>query len=227
MVPAMLAVIVPTLNAAATLPACLRAVGADLPVVMVDGGSTDATRALGHRFMVDLVETAAGRGGQLAAGAEAAIAGGAEWLLFLHADTVLDAGWRSAAETFMADPANAGRAAHFVLAFDDDGPAARRVARLANWRARVLGLPYGDQGLLIAVPFYRSLGGVRPLPLMEDVDLVRRIGRDALTELPATATTSAEKYRRDGWWRRPLRNLACLSLFLLGLPPGLIARLYR
>lgn len=223
----MLAVIVPTLNAAETLPACLQAVGPDLPVVVVDGGSMDDSRMVARMFMADVLQVAAGRGGQLAAGAEAAIAGNAEWLLFLHADTVLQPGWRAAVEAFVADPGNAGRAACFRLAFDDDSRAARRVAGLANWRSRALGLPYGDQGLLIAVPFYRSLGGIRPLPIMEDVDLVRRIGKDNLTILDATAVTSADKYRRDGWWRRPLRNLGCLGLHLAGLPAGVIARLYR
>lgn len=223
----MLAVIVPTLNAAQTLPACLQAVGEDVPVVVVDGGSADDTRMVARMFMADVLTAPPGRGGQLAAGADAAIGGQAEWLLFLHADTVLQPGWRDAVDAFIADPGNAGRAAHFALAFDDDGRGARRVARLANWRARVLGLPYGDQGLLIAAPFYRSLGGFRPLPIMEDVDMVRRIGRDNLVPLKALAVTSAEKYRRDGWWRRPLRNIGCLALFLLGLPTGMIARLYR
>ncbi len=223
----MLAVIVPTLNAAQTLPACLQAVGEDLPVVVVDGGSVDDSRMIARMFMADVLQAPAGRGAQLAVGADAAIGGHAEWLMFLHADTVLRPGWRAAVEDFIADPGNAGRAAHFTLAFDDEGRGARRVARLANWRARALGLPYGDQGLLIAAPFYRSLGGFRSLPLMEDVDMVRRIGRDNLVPLAAVAVTSAEKYRRDGWWRRPLRNLGYLSLFLLGLPASWIARLYR
>lgn len=223
----MLAVIVPTLNAAQTLPACLQAVGEDLPVAVVDGGSMDDTRMVARMFMADILQTTAGRGLQLAAGADAAIAGNAEWLLFLHADTVLQPGWRRAAESFIANPFNAGRAAYFRLALDDASPQARRVERLANWRARTFGLPYGDQGLLIPAPFYRSLGGYRALPVMEDVDLVRRIGKDNLVPLSAVAVTSAEKYRRDGWWKRPLRNLGCLGLHLLGLPAGLIARLYR
>jgi hypothetical protein len=61
---------------------------------------------------------------------------------------------------------------------------------------------------------------------MEDVDMVRRIGRDKLIELPATATTSAERYRRDGYWWRPVKNLALLSLYFLGVSPKRLARLY-
>ena len=88
------------------------------------------------------------------------------------------------------------------------------------------GLPYGDQGLLIERGFYRRIGGFHALPLMEDVDLVRRIGRRNLVALDAEAVTSAERYERDGWLERPMRNLACLSLYFAGLPPSLLRRLY-
>ncbi|MDA0221230.1 MAG: glycosyl transferase family 2, partial [Proteobacteria bacterium] len=94
------------------------------------------------------------------------------------------------------------------------------------WRARRFGLPYGDQGLLIARDFYETLGGFRPLPIMEDVDLVRRIGKARLTTLQGHVTTSAARYRRSGYTVRMLRNLACLTLYFAGLPPRLIARLY-
>ena len=82
------------------------------------------------------------------------------------------------------------------------------------------------RGCCIAAPLYRALGGFRPLPLMEDVDLVRRIGRRRLVALDADAVTSAARYRSDGYLRRPLRNLACLTLYFLGVPPRIIARLY-
>ena len=97
---------------------------------------------------------------------------------------------------------------------------------MVAWRCRVLALPYGDQGLLIARSLLDSVGGVRPMPLMEDVDLVRRLGRARLTALPSAALTSAARWERDGWTRRSARNLACLSLYLAGVPPRLIARLY-
>ena len=70
------------------------------------------------------------------------------------------------------------------------------------------------------------IGGFRPLPLMEDVELVRRIGRRRLVALDGEAVTSAARYRRDGWWARPLRNLTLLALYFLGLPPGWLRRLY-
>ena len=92
--------------------------------------------------------------------------------------------------------------------------------------AVVLGLPYGDQGLLIHRDLLRSVGGVRALPLMEDVDLVRRLGRRRLVGLDVPAVTSAAKWQRDGWYRRSARNLLCLALYFAGVPLRLIARLY-
>ena len=73
----------------------------------------------------------------------------------------------------------------------------------------------------------RAAGGMRNLPLMEDVDLVERIGRRRLVALNAPAVTSADKWERDGWYRRSARNLVCLSLWHLGVPVERIARLYR
>ena len=98
--------------------------------------------------------------------------------------------------------------------------------RWAAWRGRRLGLPYGDQGLLLSRAFYRRLGGFRPLQLMEDVDLVRRIGRRHLQVLDSRAVTSAARYRSGGWRWRPIRNLAVLTLYFLGLPTRVLARLY-
>lgn len=221
-----LTLIVPALDAASFLPPCLAALAEapDCERILVDGGSLDGTRDIARAAGWRVLDAPRGRGLQLAAGARAA---GGDWLLFVHADTVLAPGWHRAAHEFIADPDNVASAGYFRLAFDTADPRGARVARLANWRARVLGLPYGDQGLLIARAAYEAHGGFRPLPLMEDVDLVRRIGRTNLREVAATATTSPARYERDGWWLRPARNLLCLSLWYAGLRPETIARLYR
>jgi rSAM/selenodomain-associated transferase 2 len=224
-----LSVIVPVLDAAASLPATLRALdearraGLLREVLVVDGGSHDGTPHVATQAGARVLAASRGRGQQLAAGAEAAVG---DWLLFLHADTVLGAGWVGAAQGFMARPEADRQAAVFELLLDDPDPRARRIERIARWRARSLGLPYGDQGLLIARAFYDAVGGFRPLPLMEDVDLMRRIGRRRLVTLEAEALTSAARYRAGGWWLRPLRNLSLLGLYFLGAPPGLLKRLY-
>jgi hypothetical protein len=89
-----------------------------------------------------------------------------------------------------------------------------------------LALPYGDQGLLIHPDLLGAVGGIRPLPLMEDVDLIRRLGRARLVALPVAAVTSAARWRAQGYLRRSARNLGCLALWFLGAPPRIIARVY-
>ncbi len=227
-----LTVVIPALNAAPSLPATLDAVLAAraapgenlcLDVLVVDGGSRDATVTRALEAGVAVIEAPRGRGNQLATGGAAAAG---DWLLFLHADTRLPRGWEGLVCAFAADPGNRERAAVFALRFDDPSPAARRVERIAAWRSRLLGLPYGDQGLLIARDFYTALGGYGLLPIMEDVDLVRRIGRGRLVTLPGHIVTSARRYRRTGYTLRVARNLLCLTLYFCGVSPRRIARLY-
>jgi rSAM/selenodomain-associated transferase 2 len=221
-------VVIPTLNAAASLErtiASLRDHGHDLclSIIVCDGGSSDDTVAVARRTGVAVATAQAGRGHQLAIGAAA---GRAAWLLFLHADTVLERGWATPVGSFMTQSNSRDKAGFFRLRFASPDPRARRLERVVAWRSRRLGLPYGDQGLLLARAFYQRLGGFRPLPLMEDVDLVRRIGRDNLVALEADAITSARRYERDGWLVRPMRNLSCLALYFAGVPTSLLQRLY-
>jgi rSAM/selenodomain-associated transferase 2 len=214
-------VVIPALNAAATLPATLRCLGDVADIVVVDGGSTDGSVAAATACGARVVSAPRGRGSQLAAGVAAATRG---WLLLLHADTRLSPGWQDAARAHTAT--GPGRAGWFRFALDSDDPRARRLERLVAWRCRVLALPYGDQGLLIHRDLLHDVGGVRPLPIMEDVDLARRLGRARLAGLAADAVTSAAKWQRDGWLVRSARNQMCLALYFAGVPPALIARLY-
>lgn len=212
-----LSVIIPTLNAEQFLPATLAAVEGVAEVIVVDGGSGDGTRDVAAAAGVVVVRGPRGRGSQIAAGIAAA---SQTWLLLLHADTRLAPGWREAVHN---DP---GRAGYFRFALSSDDPRARRLERLVAWRCRRLGLPYGDQGLLIHRDLLARVGGMRPLPLMEDVDLVRRLGRHRLVPLAADAVTSAVKWERQGYLRRSARNLLCLSLWFAGVSPRLIRRIY-
>lgn len=220
-----ISVVIPTLNAAAHLRATLKSVhGAVDEVIVADGGSADDTCDIAKAAGARIVRSEKGRGQQMRTGAAEA---SGDWLLFLHADTVLPEGWQADAIAHAADAANADRAAVFTFTLDDASPQARRVEGLVAWRTRRLGLPYGDQGLLISRMHYDRLGGFRPMPLMEDVDIVRRIGLANLDVLDASAVTSADRYRRGGWWGRPIRNLFCLALYFLRVPPRILVRLYR
>lgn len=223
----MISVVIPTLDAAARIGPCLAALGPGVmaaalaDVVIADGGSSDDIGEIAEATGAKLIEAPRGRGPQLAAGAAAARG---EWLLFLHADTVLSEAWVAAAQAHMAR--GAGRAGWFRLAFDASGAAPRIVAGWANLRSR-LGLPYGDQGLLIHRALYREAGGHPPIPLMEDVALARALGRRRLAALNATATTAADRYAREGWLRRGGGNLLTLARYMAGADPETLARSYR
>ena len=218
----MLSVVIPALNAADRLPAALAAVAAAAERVVVDGGSADATVALARAGGALVLAAPRGRGAQLAAGVAAARG---PWLLLLHADTVLAPDWAAAARAHIA--AGPARAGYFRLALASADRRARRLERVVAWRCRALALPYGDQGLLIHRDLLDAVGGIRPLPLMEDVDLVRRLGRARLAALPAASVTAADRWERDGWRRRSARNLLCLAAWFAGVPAARIARLYR
>jgi rSAM/selenodomain-associated transferase 2 len=228
----MISVVIPTLNAERTLGPTLSALvpaavdGLIREVVIADGGSTDATCDIADEAGARIVRGQTGRGQQLAAGAREAKG---RWLLFLHADTCLGPGWEEEAfhhiqgieRTDQPD-----RAAAFRFRLDDTGLRAGLLQAIVALRCGLLRMPYGDQGLLISRKLYNEIGGYEPIALMEDVALVRRIGRRRLMLLRAPAVTSARRYLADGYFRRALRNLTCLGLFYLRVPPRLLARLY-
>lgn len=229
----MITVVIPTLNAEATLAPTLAALvpaavdGLIREVIVVDGGSSDRTAEIVDHAGATLLSGSKGRGQQLAAGAAQARF---PWLLFLHADTVLAPGWEREAGTFMGRIDSGDRpaaAAAFRFTLDDEGARPRVLEQLVALRCRTLRLPYGDQGLLIPKQLYAEIGGFRPLTLMEDVDLVRRLGRRRIVMLRTSAITSAERFRREGYVNRSARNLLCLSLYALRVPAHVINRIYR
>lgn len=228
----MISVVIPTLNVERTLPATLSALvpgaldGIVKEVILSDGGSRDATLVIGDEAGCRTVIGASGRGGQIKRGVEAA---SGEWVLVLHADTVLSEGWQREVATFVEREClrNEGpRAAAFAFRLRESGWRPWLLERVVALRCAILALPYGDQGLLIPRTLYREVGGFSDIPLMEDVDIVRRIGRNRLVMLKTTAETSAERYRRDGYVARMARNLTCLTLYFLRVPPRVISRIY-
>ena len=228
----MISVIIPTLNAECTLGPTLAALvpavvgGLVQEAILVDGGSSDETCLIADAAGTRLIIAERGRGSQLDAGAAAARG---DWLLFLHADTVLEPSWGEEAKNFI-ERVESGRrrqaAAFFRFALDDDGSMPRLMEKMVSLRCFLFALPYGDQGLLISRNLYHRLGGFRPLPLMEDVDLVRRLKRREIVMLNSRAVTSGVRYRNEGYVARSLRNLCCMLLYFLRVPTRVLTRLY-
>lgn len=220
-----ISVVIPTLNAEQALAGCLpplfEGVQAGLirELIVVDGGSGDGTVRLASEAGAEVQTVPPSRGGQLRAGCARAQG---DWLLVLHADSVLDEGWTDA----VADHLGSQKVGYFTLRFDATGVMARIVSGWANLRAGAFGLPFGDQGLLLPRSLYDKAGGYPDIPLMEDMALVRALSNKPV-RLATKITTGAERYQSQGWLRRGAKNMALQIRYLLGASPEALARAYR
>jgi rSAM/selenodomain-associated transferase 2 len=216
-----LTVIVPVLNEAAAITAAIRSASGADEIIVVDGGSTDATRAIAASLGARVVECAAGRGRQLSRGAEVATG---DVLLFLHADTTLPRGFREQVEAALS-AAGWGR---FDVQFDRGGPLLRLIAWLISTRSRISRVATGDQAIFLKKRVFDQVGGIREPELFEDVDLCRRLKRVAAMGVPDDpVVTSARRWREGGVWRTTFLMWTLKSLYLMGVPAGRLARLYR
>ena len=223
----MISVIIPTLNAAKTLPLPLSALapaamdGLVRELIIIDGGSRDETAAIADEAGARFEQAEPGRGGQLRYGCDLAKG---PWLLILHADTRLSVDWQAEAVRHMRQ--NPEQAGYFRFQLNDGKLIARVWEAGVALRCALLSLPFGDQGLLISKESYEAAGGYQDLALMEDVDLVRRLGRGRLFALKARALTSADRFRAEGYWRRSLRNWGLLLRFWFGADSKTLAKAY-
>ena len=219
-----ISVIIPTLDAAGSLPATLLSLmegldaGLICQVVVSDGGSQDATNIIAAAWGAEVIEGPASRGGQLRRGV---VASRGKWVLALHADTVLQDGWSVEVKDRMH-----GGPLCFSLAFRAPGMAAKLVAAWANLRTDAMRLPYGDQGLLVRRKDYDIAGGYPEQPLMEDVALIRSLALGT-KRLRSRAFTNATKYQQQGWMRRGCKNLILLIRYLAGARPEDLDQSYR
>lgn len=219
-----LAIIVPTLNEERALRAFLPRAKAEADDLIVsDGGSTDSTLDIAREIGARVVSGAPGRGVQLNRGAAAAPE--ADVLLFLHADTVLPPGSGEAIRRAIEAGAAGGA---FDVHFDADRPLFRLGNRIVNLRTRLTRRPLGDQAQWVRRDVFERLGGYREWPILEDLDFAGRLHRaHGLVLLPGPAVTAARRYVEGGIARTIATNWLIWLLFVLGVSPERLARLYR
>jgi rSAM/selenodomain-associated transferase 2 len=220
----MLSIIIPTLNESAFIEATLGAVAklrGWVEVLVVDGGSEDGTPDIVCRRGVRIINAPRGRGNQMHAGAITAIG---DTLWFLHADTQPPEDAPGHILEALADPAVVG--GYFTIRFDGS----RQAARLLTWvypRLRWLGLCYGDSGIFVRRTAYEQSGGFRPLPIFEDLDLLRRLKRcGRFVRLPQTITTSSRRFEGRSFILTFARWTALQVLYWVGVSPRFLGRLY-
>ena len=219
-------IVVPALDEAANLARLLPDLRARCPaaeVVVADGGSGDAPAesAAAHPG-VRWLRAPRGRARQMNAGARSAHG---DTLLFLHADTRLPDGALEAIGQALGDPAVVG--GRFDVRFDSPRPIMRVVAWLMNRRSRLTGISTGDQGIFVRRAVFEALGGYPDIPLMEDIELSRRLKRRGrLAALPLRVTTAARKWEREGAARTIVLMWGLRVLYFLGVSPARLHRWY-
>lgn len=221
----MISVIIPTLNEELTLEKSLISArnSKDVEIIVSDGGSLDSTHTIAEQLADKVLSSPAGRGAQMNQGAAAA---SGDILLFLHADTILPAGWDVLIREILRDKAIAGGA--FAFSLPNSSIPFSFISFMVNLRSRFLKLPYGDQALFVRRGIFDKLGGFREIPIMEDVELVkgmRRLGSLEILDQPVI--TSSRRWEKEGWIRTTVRNLSLLFLYHLGVSPERLYRFYR
>ena len=222
--PARISIIIPTLNSETdlyeTLGSLFEGIENELirELIISDGGSTDKTKSIAHEVGAVLIEGSCGRGLQISKGVDKSLG---NWILILHADTSLSLDW----SVNLLQKIDRNFAYHFKLKFKSKSLFARILEYWVQIRSKFLGLPYGDQGLLIHRDLLNTLGGFPKIPLMEDIALARKL-KSETKSLDILAYTSAEKYHKNGWFRQSVLNFFLLIQYLLGKDPHQLFKVY-
>ena len=219
-----ISVIIPTLNEEAVIEQTLRSLRetSEVEIIVVDGGSRDQTIKIARRY-AETLSSGPGRGRQMNEGACHAHG---QFLLFLHADSILPARALSQIVNTLKDPEVVGGA--FQLGINTKKFLLRMVATFANWRCAMTRIPYGDQGIFVRRTVFEKVGGYPDQPLMEDLEFSRRLKRQGrLVFLPDRVLTSSRRWDQEGIFCTTVRNQVLIFLYLLGVSPERLAPWYR
>jgi rSAM/selenodomain-associated transferase 2 len=218
-----ISVIVPALNESARLERCLiRPVAQACEVIVVDGGSQDATASIAAQAGARVIQAPRGRAHQMNAGASAAHA---DLLLFLHADTELPPNWSGEVLEALRQGASWGR---FDVRLDSPRASIGLVSFMMNWRSRLSGIATGDQAIFVSRALWLRAGGFAPIALMEDIELCRRLKRlgGAPACLRAQVTVSARRWQERGVLKTIVQMWRLRALYFFGASPDYLHRLY-
>jgi len=219
-----ISIIIPAVNEAWTIQQSLASTetGTNLEVIVADGGSQDDTVAIASAGGAKVLSVSKGRAKQMNLGAAAATG---EFLLFLHADTLLPLRFDAMIRTALAQP-NAIAGA-FCVQIDSPLSSLRLVEWGVNWRSRLLHMPYGDQAIFLRSSVFHQLGKFPELPMMEDFELMRRLRcRGRIVILPTPVLTSPRRWLKQGVCQTTLKNQIAIVSYLFGVSPAKIACWY-
>lgn len=225
-----LAVVVPVFNEDSAIESTLARLASlrerGVRVIVVDGGSTDATVTRAQPHADRVLQWARGRAQQMNAGARQALADGADVLLFLHADSELPA---SADQLIESALRTSGRVwGRFDVRIQDEAPMLAVVAALMNRRSRLTGICTGDQAIFVTRAAFEQLGGFAPIALMEDIEFSKRAMKISRpVAIASRVTTSGRRWQRHGIWRTILLMWRFRLAYFFGADPQQLARRYR
>jgi rSAM/selenodomain-associated transferase 2/rSAM/selenodomain-associated transferase 1 len=223
--PKRISIIIPTLNEAGVIKAAINRLprSEQLEIIVVDGGSADGTARIARELGARVLSAAPSKAGQMNAGAAEARG---DVLLFLHADTRLPENFEE--KVLSALNRSGFGAGAFSLGIDSRNRGLRFIERVANWRARLLKMPYGDQALFVARDLFNKIGGFPNYPIMEDFEFIRRLKRKSkIAILPESVQTSPRRWQNLGVFKTWILNQLIIVAYFIGIPPHRLAFWYR